>query len=137
MRTMAKLRTISDIDENLLETLKSHGIGDSASLLAKARNRRDRIRLSTEAGISYEALEKLFHLANLMRIEGVDDRYAALLEISGTQTTEELSHRNPENLRTWMITVNRVKRIVQEVPEVETLARWIARARELEESAEG
>lgn len=126
--TMAKLTAISDIDTDILGTLEVLGISDSDSLLERTRTLKDRIHLSADSGISFDIVEHLAHLVDLMRIDGITQQVAALLEVSGTRTVSELARRNPGNLSIWLQTVNRVKRLAPGVPSTDVLARWIEEA---------
>lgn len=129
---MAKLNTFLNIDQDLLQTLESLGITDSDELLEKTRTLKDRIQLSTEGGVRFEVVEHLAHVVDLMRIEGIDPPLASLLEVSGIRSVTELSSRNATNLGLWLRTVNRVKRLVPEVPSADDIEKWIQAARTLE-----
>jgi predicted flap endonuclease-1-like 5' DNA nuclease len=71
------------------------------------------------------------NLADLMRIAGVGQEYADLLEEAGVDTVKELRTRNPENLHEALVETNRAKRLVRVVPGLSRVAKWVAQAKVL------
>jgi predicted flap endonuclease-1-like 5' DNA nuclease len=71
------------------------------------------------------------NLADLMRIKGVGQEYADLLEEAGVDTVKELRRRNPDNLHTALLEVNKEKQLVRHVPGRDQVADWIEQAKAL------
>ena len=53
------------------------------------------------------------------------------LEAAGVDTIPELAQRNAENLHAKLVEVNGEQNIVQKLPSAETVADWVAQAKEL------
>lgn len=68
---------------------------------------------------------------DLKRINGVGEKYAALLEASGVDTIPELAQSNPENLYQKLAEVNEEKELVADLPSPEKIADWVSQAKEL------
>ena len=63
-----------------------------------------------------------------MRINGVGEEFADLLEEAGVDTVKELATRNAENLAEAMAKVNEKKNLTDRVPSAETAQDWINQA---------
>ena len=70
-------------------------------------------------------------MADLYRVEGVGRGYSSLLEYAGVDTVVELSRRNSLNLHRRLVEVNMEKNIVESVPSVEDVEKWIKEAKKL------
>ena len=91
-------------------------------------NKQGREGVSTETGISEKHLLEWVNLADLMRINGVGEEFADLLEEAGVDTVKELATRNAENLATTVKEVNEKKHLTDRVPSAETIQGWIDEA---------
>ena len=60
-----------------------------------------------------------------MRVGGVGSEYADLLAAVGVDTIKVLRRRNADNLMVSMIQVNTRRRLVQRLPTVDMIQRWI------------
>ena len=69
--------------------------------------------------------------ADLIRIVGVAEQYAELLEASGVDSIPELSHRVAENLYAKMVEVNEKKNLVGRLPSVGQISAWIDQCKNL------
>jgi predicted flap endonuclease-1-like 5' DNA nuclease len=76
------------------------------------------------------------NLADLFRIKGVGEQYSDLLEEAGVDTVAELAQRNPENLYNKMIQVNEEKNLVNRVPFLSDVKRWVEQAKTLPRKVE-
>jgi len=66
-----------------------------------------------------------------MRIKGVGEDYAELLEAAGVDTVKELKYRNPHNLAKAMADANVKRKLVRLLPSEVVVVRWIEDARKL------
>jgi hypothetical protein len=72
-------------------------------------------------------------MADRMRIKGVGEDYAVLLEAAGVDTVRELRYRNPRNLAKAMADANTKRKLgVQLLPSETTIQRWIDHAKRLQ-----
>jgi hypothetical protein len=80
------------------DKLRASGIADTAALLAKTSKPKDREALAAITGISGKLILKFANRADLMRVNGVGEEYADLLEAAGVDTVPELAQRKAQNL---------------------------------------
>ncbi|MGH9799996.1 MAG: DUF4332 domain-containing protein, partial [Blastocatellia bacterium] len=69
---------------------------------------------------------------DLFRIKGVEAKYADLLEAAGVDTIPELAQRNAENLHAKLVEVNGEKNLVQKLASADSVADWVAQAKQME-----
>ncbi len=69
--------------------------------------------------------------ADKMRIKGIGEDYAELLEAAGVDTVRELKYRNPANLAKRMAEVNKQLKLVRALPSEKVVLRWIETAKKL------
>jgi len=70
--------------------------------------------------------------ADRMRIKGVGWEYAELLRVVGVRTANELRFRNPQRLALAMKEANGKRQLVQILPSVNMVMRWIEDAKGLQ-----
>ena len=66
-----------------------------------------------------------------MRIRGIGEEYAELLEAAGVDTVRELKYRNPVNLAKRMADANKRIKLVRALPSEKVVQRWIETAKKL------
>jgi hypothetical protein len=93
-------------------------------------NRRSLARKS-DGKLSYAVIAKWVRIADLMRLPGVDELYAALLYKVGVVSPQELKTRTPESLATEIQEFNREHKIAKRVPSATVVAGWIRAARRM------
>jgi small-conductance mechanosensitive channel len=120
---------IGNVYSEKLNSIYIHSIGD---LLEAGKTREMRIDLAEKTGISSKLILRWVNLADLFRIEGVGKDFSNLLESAGVDTVVELSRRNPMNLHHRLIEVNEEKKIVESIPSLEVIEKWINEAKKLE-----
>lgn len=128
---MTKLTTIEGIGPAFEEKLEGAGISSCEELLEKGATGKGRDEIIAASGIDSSRVLRFVNHADLMRIKGIGGEYAELLEASGVDTVPELAQRNAENLAAKMSEVNESKSLVRSLPSAETVAGWIAQAKEL------
>jgi hypothetical protein len=119
------------IDAEFVERLKSVGIRTSEKLLDAAKSLRGRKTLSERIGIDEKSLLCVANKIDRMRVKGVGQDYAKLLQVAGVDTVRELKYRNPKRLAEAMAEANAKRRLVRVLPSERTVERWIEHAKKL------
>ncbi|HTS39478.1 MAG TPA: DUF4332 domain-containing protein [Xanthobacteraceae bacterium] len=122
---------IAGIEPDMIVVLKSHGIRTTAKLLEAAKNSRGRKVLSLKTGIEEKTLLCWANMADRMRIKGVGEEYACLLQAAGVDTVKELKYRNPARLAKAMAEANAKRKLVGVLPSDRAILRWIDHAKKL------
>jgi hypothetical protein len=126
---------ISDLDgatQDQLKVLKSVGIRTTERFLEAARNVRGRRQLSLKTGIPEKLLLRWANMADRMRIKGIGEDHARLLEAIGVVTVRELKYRNPAHIAKSMREYNNRRKLVRLLPSEAAIKRWIEAAAKLE-----
>ncbi len=123
---------VEGIGEIYRRKLSEAGITTTDDLLGRCRTPSHREMLYAETGIGEKLILEWANLADLMRISGVAEEYANLLEEAGVDTVKELKHRVPENLYAKLVEVNETKNLVRRLPSPEDVADWVEKAKNLE-----
>ena len=113
--------------------LREADIQTTADLLRRCGDKKGREGVSTETGISEKHLLEWVNLSDLMRLNGVGEEFADLLEEAGVDTTQELARRNAENLAEAVAEINEKKNLTDRVPSAETIQKWIDEAGTLDD----
>lgn len=122
---------VEGIGPKYAETLKEAGIKTTEDLLEMCCDKKGRKETAESTGISEKHLLEWANLADLMRINGVGEEYADLLEEAGVDTVKELATRNVENLTAKMAEVNEAKNLVNKVPSESAVQKWVDEAGKL------
>jgi hypothetical protein len=122
---------IAGIEPEMVAILKSHGVRTTAKLLEAAKNPKGRKALAEKTGINEKSLLCWANMADRMRIKGVGEEYAGLLEAAGVDTVKELKYRNPCNLAKAIATANTQRKLVRLLPSEKLIGRWIEHAKKL------
>jgi len=128
---MATLESIEGIGEKYAEALRAAGVSTQEDLLAKCGTKKERQALAEASGISEKLILEWVNRADLARINGVGAQFADLLEHAGVDSVPELAQRNAANLQAKMVEVNDKKNLVNRVPSVAEVEKWIAEAKTL------
>ncbi len=127
-----KIEKIEGIGPAFAAKLAEQGIKTTAEYLAKAADAKGRQALAEATGISSSLILRWANQADLMRIRGIGEEFAELLEKSGVDTVKELKMRNARNLTTMMDAENAEKKLVRRVPTLAEVEKWIEQAKTLE-----
>lgn len=111
--------------------MKKAGIRTTEKLLETAKSLKGRQMLAERTEIAQVELLRVANLIDRMRIRGVGQDYAELLEAAGVSTVKELRYRNPARLAEAMARANLERRLVRVLPSEQTVGRWIENARTL------
>ena len=122
---------ITGIAPALRAKLKGAGIRTTGKLLESAKRFRDRKALAKKIDIDPRIVLCIANLADRMRIKGVGQEYAELLQAAGVDTVNELRYRNPANLAKKMAEANAERKLVRVLPSELMIQRWIEHAKKL------
>jgi uncharacterized protein DUF4332 len=111
--------------------MKKVGIRTTEKLLETAKSLKGRQILAEKTDIAQDQLLRVANLIDRMRIKGVGEDYAVLLEAAGVSTLKELRYRNPARLAEAMAKANVERKLVRVLPSEHTVGRWIDHARKL------
>ena len=120
---------IAGIGPEVADRLRSVGIRTTARLLDAAKSPKGRKRLAEQTGIDEKRLLSWANMADRMRIRGVGEDYAGLLQAAGVDTVKELKYRNPANLAQAMSAANAKRKLVRVLPSEKQLTRIIENAK--------
>jgi predicted flap endonuclease-1-like 5' DNA nuclease len=126
------IENVEGIGPRYAKTLRDAGVRSTARLLRVAGDKRGRVKLAAETGISEKLILEWVNHADLVRIKGVGEEYSDLLEEAGVDTVNELKNRNPANLHEAILKVNEAKRLVRRPPALSMVKNWVAQAKKLE-----
>lgn len=112
--------------------LRDVDIQTTEDLLRRCGDKNGRVGVATEAGVSEKLLLEWVNRADLMRINGVAEEYADLLEVAGVDSVPELAQRNAENLAIALAECNEKKQCTDRIPSAETIQKWIDEAKTMD-----
>jgi predicted flap endonuclease-1-like 5' DNA nuclease len=123
---------LSAVDQDSVAILKKAGIRTTARLLDCAKDAKGRKQLAEKTGIPEKSILRWTNLSDKMRIRGVGEDYAALLQAAGVTTLKELKYRNPAKLAKAMAEANAKRKLVRVLPSDRAVVRWVGEANKLQ-----
>lgn len=131
---MGSIDTVGGIGVRTATKLRKSGIRTTEALLKRAGTRKGRRELAATTGLAEKSILEWVNRADLMRVKGVGSEYADLLEAAGVDTVRALRNRNAANLLKRMTEVNRRRKLVQRMPTLGMVDRWVVHAGDIEPS---
>jgi len=128
---MPRLADIKGLGESHAQKLRAAGVTSPQALLSEAATPQGRKEIAEKTGVSEKAVLEWVNRVDLLRIRGIGQEYADLLELAGVDTVPELAQRNPENLYEKLVAVNRDKQLVRRLPVLAQVKDWVAQAKRL------
>jgi predicted RecB family nuclease len=122
---------LDGIGPTLIVKLKAVGIRTTEKLLDATQNLKGRKSLAEKIDADEKDLLRIANLIDRMRIKGVGEEYAELLEAAGVVTVKELKYRNPAKLAKAMAEANAKRKLVRVLPSEHTIGQWIEKAKKL------
>jgi predicted flap endonuclease-1-like 5' DNA nuclease len=119
------------IEPEAAASLKKAGIRTTAKLLENAKDAKGRRKLAEKTGLPEKNILCWANLSDKMRIKGVGEDYANLLQAAGVDTVKELKYRNPGRLAKAMAEANVRRKLVRVLPSDRAVVRWIDQAKKL------
>ena len=112
--------------------LRRARVRTTVTFLQIASSRSGRALLTKETGISSPKLLHWAKRAELMKIKDLGRDYSDLLEAVGVESISELKRRNPESLHETMTATNMDREIVDRMPSLKRVAKWIEESKDIE-----
>jgi predicted RecB family nuclease len=122
---------INGIGPLMADKLKKVGIRTTEKLLEAAKSAKGRKALAAKIGVDEKTILRWANLADRMRIKGVGEDYAGLLQAVGVDTVKELKYRNVGKLASAMREANKKSKLVRLLPSERRVRRWIDHAKQL------
>jgi hypothetical protein len=122
---------IDGIEPEVAGKLKSVVIRTTTKLLEASKNPKGRRLLAEKIGFDEKKILCWANMADKMRIKGIGEEYAELLQAAGVETVKELTYRNPCNLAKAMAAANAKRKFVRLLPSEKAVLRWIEHAKKL------
>jgi len=122
---------INGIGPLAADKLKKVGIRTAAKLLEAAKSAKGRKALAAKIGVDEKTILRWANLVDRMRIKGVGEDYAKLLQAVGVDTVKELKHRNVAKLASAMREANKKTKLVRLLPSEGRVQRWVDHAKQL------
>ncbi|HYS48491.1 MAG TPA: DUF4332 domain-containing protein [Xanthobacteraceae bacterium] len=111
--------------------LKKVGIRTASKLLEAAKTAKGRKALAAKLDVDERTVLRWANLVDRMRIKGVGEDYAKLLQAVGVDTVKELKYRNVAKLASAMRDANKKSKLVRLLPSERRVQRWVEQARQL------
>jgi predicted flap endonuclease-1-like 5' DNA nuclease len=126
-----KIIDIEGIGPSYAAKLAKTGIRSVEVLLKQGATEKGRKEIAAATGVTHTLILEWVNRADLYRIKGVGSQYSDLLEKAGVDTVVELSKRVPDNLYSKMVEINKAKNLVNGMPGVKKVKKWIEQAKKL------
>ncbi len=126
-----RLAFVTGMGPEAAEAMVNVGIEKPSDVLELAALPDGRAAISEATGLDADVVLASAKKLDLMRVDGVGIKYAALLLAAGVDTVPELATRNAANLTKKCAEVNATDNIVEELPSEEEVSGWVAQAKEL------
>ncbi len=129
---MPSIDAIQGLSRTQARNLRRNRVRTTEALLKRAATRADRKALASTTGLDEKEILAWVNRADLMRVKGVGEEYADLLEAAGIDTVKELRRRNPNSLLRQLVDLNDKKNLVRRLPTEDMVEGWVAGAKKLE-----
>jgi len=123
---------IAGIGSEVADKLRRAGIRTTSRLLDASKSPKQRKLLAEKTGLDEKRILSWANMADRMRIKGVGEDYASLLQAAGVDTVKELKYRNPAKLAQSMAEANARRKLVRVLPSDRAVVRWIEHAKRLQ-----
>ncbi|APW59849.1 DUF4332 domain-containing protein [Paludisphaera borealis] len=127
-----KIIDIEGVGEVYAKKLEDAGVKTVEKLLELGAKPKGRDELAEKTGISGALILRWVNHADLIRIVGVAEQFAELLEAAGVDSVPELAHRVAANLHAKLVEVNEAKKLTRRIPSEKQLGDWIEQCKTLE-----
>ena len=125
------IEKVEGIGPKYAKILRVHNIQTTADILKHCGDKKSRTKVAKTSGISEKLLLEWTNLADLMRVKGIAEEYADLLEEAGVDTVKELKTRKAESLWEKIKELNQKKKLTKKTPGKKTVENWILHAAKL------
>ena len=126
------IETINGIGPKWAGILRDSGIKTVNELVIAGATKHERQHIADKLGVTHGTMLKWVNRGDLLRVNGINTKYSALLESAGVNTVIDLSTRDPSLLCQTLRTHNREKNLVRRTPPSKTIEIWVKNAKNLE-----
>jgi predicted flap endonuclease-1-like 5' DNA nuclease len=126
-----RIADIEGIGSVYARKLAKVGIRSTDALLKRGATAKGRKEIVKASGIGHKLILEWVNLADLYRVKGIGSEYSDLLEEAGVDTVIELRKRDPVKLNAKMEQVNQKKNLVNKMPGVKVVRKWVRQAKKL------
>jgi predicted flap endonuclease-1-like 5' DNA nuclease len=126
-----RIADIEGIGPVYARKLAKVGIRSTDALLKRGATAKGRKEIVKASGIGHKLILEWVNLADLYRVKGVGSEYSDLLEEAGVDTVVELAKRDAAKLNATMEQVNQKKNLVNKMPGVKLVRKWVQQAKRL------
>jgi hypothetical protein len=123
---------LGGITPDQIKLLKKEGIRSTGKLLDAACTAKLRKLLAARTGVAEQQWLAWANNADRMRIKGIGQDNAMLLEAVGVVTVRELKYRNPAHIAKAMRELNGKRKLVRLLPTENAIKRWVEEAKTLD-----
>ncbi len=129
---MTSINSINGMTHIEATKLRRARVRTTVTFLQIASSRSGRALLTKETGISSPKLLHWAKRAELMKIKDLGRDYSDLLEAVGVESVSELKRRNPESLHESMSAINNKQEIVDRMPSLKRVTKWIEESKDID-----
>jgi predicted flap endonuclease-1-like 5' DNA nuclease len=126
-----RIADIEGIGSVYARKLAKVGIRSTDALLKQGATAKGRKEIVKASGIGHKLILEWVNLADLYRVKGIGSEYSDLLEEAGVDTVVELGKRDPVKLNATMEQVNQKKNLVNKMPGVKVVRKWVRQAKKM------
>jgi hypothetical protein len=94
------------------------------------------LHLVESTSIKYGQINNLVNHADLLRVRGIGEGYAGLLQKAGINSLNELAQTKPNQLNPRIMEINRRENLVRQLPGPSRVNKWVERAQKLPPAVE-
>ncbi len=125
------LGIMEDMSSEMKARLEAQGIQNTSQLLEHTQTKEGRSDLAYQSNVNASDLREYVYRADLMRLTGVEEDTAMLLEEAGVNGCKDLRQRNPQHLYNRLTELQTNAHIASTTPELDQIAQWIRQAKQL------
>ena len=129
---MTSINSINGMTHIEATKLRRARVRTTVTFLQIASSRSGRALLTKETGISSPKLLHWAKRAELMKIRDLGRDYSDLLEAVGVESVSELKRRNLESLHESMSAINNKQEIVDRMPSLKRVTKWIEESKDID-----
>jgi len=126
-----KIANLESITPDETARLEAANVGTTDDLLGRAATAETLAGLAARTGMDPQVIARLFRMADLMRIAGINEPHTLLLDALNIRSAAELAAQDATALIKAMRRKNVEILVVRGVPPESTVARWISDAKAL------
>ncbi len=125
---------MEDMPAEMKARLEAQGIQNTSQLLEHTQTKEERSELAYQSNVDARDLREYVYRADLMRLTGVGEDTAMLLEQAGVNGCKDLRQRNPQHLYNKLAELQANAHITSTAPTQDQIAQWISQAKQLTNS---